>query len=240
MGGSTAQRRSNLPAELSSFVGRRHELASVRTGLATHRLVTLRGPGGIGKTRLAYRTAADQERSLADGAWVAELAPVHAPELVPETVVGALGIRSAEGGSPTERLVAHLRDRELLLVLDNCEHVQEAAAALASELLADLELVPFTELTAGKEEFGEHHRGRSEGAVGPFECGLQPEATIEVIVRTSCCVPRPRRGAQLALDDQIGARLLQPDRELRPGAEDDFMDDLDGLVGADDETRRHQ
>ena len=135
MGGSTAQRRSNLPAELSSFVGRRHELASVRTGLATHRLVTLRGPGGIGKTRLAYRTAADQERSLADGAWVAELAPVQAPELVPETVVGALGIRSAEGGSPTERLVAHLRDRELLLVLDNCEHVQEAAAALASELL---------------------------------------------------------------------------------------------------------
>src|SRR6478672_9489323 len=135
MGGSTAQRQSNLPAELSSFVGRRHELASVRTGLATHRLVTLRGPGGIGKTRLAYRTAADQERSLADGAWVAELAPVQAPELVPETVVGALGIRSAEGGSPTERLVAHLRDRELLLVLDNCEHVQEAAAALASELL---------------------------------------------------------------------------------------------------------
>ena len=135
MGGTTAERRSNLPAELSSFVGRRHELASVRTGLATHRLVTLLGPGGIGKTRLAFRAAADQERNLADGAWVAELAPVQVPELVPETVVGALGIRSTERGSPTERLVAHLRDRQLLLVLDNCEHVQEAAAALAAELL---------------------------------------------------------------------------------------------------------
>ncbi|GAA2149647.1 LuxR family transcriptional regulator [Nocardioides koreensis] len=136
MGGTSAERRSNVPAELSSFVGRRHELSSVRAGLASHRLVTLLGPGGIGKTRLAYRAAADQERSLADGAWVAELAPVQVPELVPETVVGTLGIRSAERGSATERLVAHLRGRQLLLVLDNCEHVQEAAAALAAELLA--------------------------------------------------------------------------------------------------------
>src|SRR5512134_1807699 len=117
MGTTQAERRSNLPAELSSFVGRRRELAAARTGLATHRLVTLLGPGGVGKTRLAFRTAADQERSLADGAWVAELAAVQLPELVPEAVVGALGIRSAEGGSPTERLVAHLRERQLLLVL---------------------------------------------------------------------------------------------------------------------------
>ena len=136
MARTTAERRSNLPAELSSFVGRRHELASVRTGLTAHRLVTLLGPGGVGKTRLALRAAEDQERGLADGAWVAELAPVMLPELVPDTVVGALGIRSAEGRSPTERLVAHLRDRQLLLVLDNCEHVQEAAAALAAELLS--------------------------------------------------------------------------------------------------------
>jgi non-specific serine/threonine protein kinase len=136
MGGTTAERRSNLPAELSSFVGRRQELASVRDGLSTHRLVTLLGPGGVGKTRLAFRAAADQERSLSGGAWVAELAAVLVPELVPETVVGALGIRSTDGRSPTERLVAHLRNRQLLLVLDNCEHVQEAAAALAAELLS--------------------------------------------------------------------------------------------------------
>ena len=131
-----AERRSNLPAELSSFVGRRHELASVRSGMATHRLVTLLGPGGMGKTRLAYRAAADQERALPDGAWVAELAAVQLPELVAESVVAALGIRSARGGSPHERLVEHLRNRQLLLVLDNCEHVQEAAATLVAELLA--------------------------------------------------------------------------------------------------------
>jgi len=136
MGETPADRRSNLPAELSSFVGRRHELAAVRTGVATHRLVTLLGPGGIGKTRLAFRAAADQERRMSHGAWVAELATVPVPELVPEMVVAALGIRSTQGGSPTERLVAHLRDRQLLLVLDNCEHVQEAAAALAAELLS--------------------------------------------------------------------------------------------------------
>ncbi len=136
MSATRAERRSNLPAELSSFVGRRHELASVRSGLASHRLVTLLGPGGIGKTRLAYRMAADFEHGLPDGAWVAELATVQLPELVVETVVAALGIRSARGGSPHERLVAHLRNRRLLLVLDNCEHVQEAAASLVAELLA--------------------------------------------------------------------------------------------------------
>ena len=106
----------------------------VRNGLSTHRLVTLLGPGGIGKTRLAFRAAADQERRFADGAWVAELAPVQLPELVPETVVGALGCR-VERGTPTQRLVEHLRDREALLVLDNVEHVQDAASALVSELL---------------------------------------------------------------------------------------------------------
>lgn len=132
--GARVERRSNLPAELSSFVGRRHELAAVRGMLATHRLVTLLGPGGIGKTRLALRTATDEEPGLIDGAWVAELAPVQVPELVPETVVATLGIRS-QGGTPTERLVAHLRHRQLLLVLDNVEHVQEAASALAAELL---------------------------------------------------------------------------------------------------------
>ncbi|MGZ8744138.1 MAG: ATP-binding protein [Nocardioides sp.] len=136
MGASSAERRSNLPAELSSFVGRRHELAAVRALLATHRLVTLLGPGGIGKTRLAVRTAADEEHGLADGAWVAELAPVQAPELVSETVIGTLGIRS-QRGTPTERLVAHLRHRQLLLVLDNVEHVQDATTALAEQLLSN-------------------------------------------------------------------------------------------------------
>ncbi|WP_148572459.1 ATP-binding protein [Nocardioides caldifontis] len=135
--GTTVQsrRRSNLPAELSSFVGRRHELGQVRTALRDHRLVTLFGPGGVGKTRLAFRAAADLERGYPDGAWVVELAPVTDGELVADTVVAALGLRDGQGGDTEQRLVTHLQDRELLLVLDNCEHVQDAAARLVVRLL---------------------------------------------------------------------------------------------------------
>jgi non-specific serine/threonine protein kinase len=134
MEGTAAMRRTNLPAEQSSFVGRRHELAQVRSGLAERRLVTLVGPGGVGKTRLAFRAAADLARRYRDGAWVVELAPVADPDLVPDTVVAALGLRETSG-RPVDRLVAHLAGRELLLVLDNCEHVQADARRLAADLL---------------------------------------------------------------------------------------------------------
>src|SRR3954469_16821782 len=128
-------RRTNLPAELSSFVGRRHELTQVRKALRAHRLVTLFGPGGVGKTRLAFRAAADLGREYADGSWVVELAPMPDPALVAETVVAALGLRGSESAPAITRLVTHLRERELLLVLDNCEHVQKAATDLAAALL---------------------------------------------------------------------------------------------------------
>src|SRR3954471_24312306 len=106
-------RRTNLPAELSSFVGRRHELTEVRNALRTHRLVTLFGPGGVGKTRLAFRAAADLGREYADGAWVVELAPLPDPALVAESVVAALGLRGAESAPAVTRLVTHLRERQL-------------------------------------------------------------------------------------------------------------------------------
>lgn len=130
------ERRTNLPVELSSFVGRRHELTQVRSALSEGRLVTLFGLGGVGKTRLALRAAADLTSQFPDGAWVVELAPVLDPDLVVPTVVAALGLRDAEAGPPLARLVAHLAHRELLLVLDNCEHVQEAVSPLVVELLA--------------------------------------------------------------------------------------------------------
>jgi predicted ATPase/DNA-binding CsgD family transcriptional regulator len=128
-------RRTNLPADVSSFVGRRHELAQLRAALGTHRLVTLFGPGGVGKTRLALRAARDRQKSFADGPWLVELAPLQDPDLIADTVLAALGLRDSVGGSPIERLTNHLRDRSMLLVLDNCEHVNEAAAALIAELL---------------------------------------------------------------------------------------------------------
>ncbi|HSV38631.1 MAG TPA: LuxR C-terminal-related transcriptional regulator [Nocardioidaceae bacterium] len=129
-------RQSNLPVDVSSFVGRRQELAQLRAALGTHRLVTLFGPGGVGKTRLALRAARDRLKSYADGPWFVELAPLQDPALIADTVLASLGLRDSRGGSPIERLANHLEDRELLLVLDNCEHVNDAAASLVHELLA--------------------------------------------------------------------------------------------------------
>ena len=125
-----------LPAEISSFVGRRHELTEARRALARARLVTLTGPGGVGKTRLALRVAAEASATYADGVHLVELAPVRDPRLVADTAVSSLGLTSRGAGAPLEVLVRHLADRELLLVLDNCEHLRDPAASLVAELLA--------------------------------------------------------------------------------------------------------
>ncbi|MEU5012877.1 BTAD domain-containing putative transcriptional regulator [Streptomyces sp. NPDC021749] len=147
----------NLRARLTSFVGRDADLAAIRSDLAEHRLVTLLGPGGAGKTRLsqegAESAAASRPGAWPHGVWLAELAPVDDPQTVPEAVLTALGARetvvrgtTAEGlraaADPTAldplgRLAEHCAGRRMLLVLDNCEHVIGAAAALAERLLAD-------------------------------------------------------------------------------------------------------
>jgi len=125
----------NIPAEATSFVGRRRELAEVRTKLAGARLVSLVGPGGVGKTRLAIRIAAGLGRGFRDGAWLAELAEVTDPGLVNGAVLAALDLRDQAAAEPLALLVSYLRDKELLLVVDNCEHVLEAAAGVVTTLL---------------------------------------------------------------------------------------------------------
>jgi predicted ATPase len=127
---------NNLPLELSSFVGREREIAEVRGLLLSgRRLLTLHGPGGCGKTRLALAVSQDIAEEFRDGAWWVELAPLSDPDLVPQAVAQALGVREAPGLSPAEALVEHLKDRETLLVLDNCEHLVGASASLADALL---------------------------------------------------------------------------------------------------------
>jgi predicted ATPase/DNA-binding SARP family transcriptional activator len=126
---------TNLPAPTSELIGRADALAEVTELLGVHRLVTLIGAGGIGKTRLGLEVARQVLPGFADGVWVAELAPLSDPGLVPATVAVALGLTLLAGAESPERVAAALGAKRVLLMLDNCEHVIEAAARMAEALL---------------------------------------------------------------------------------------------------------
>ncbi|MGH3295998.1 MAG: hypothetical protein ACRDP7_29785 [Trebonia sp.] len=126
---------SNLPAQVSSFIGRDAELAAVRALVADSRLVTLTGAGGAGKTRLGLEVAAGLLDGSGDGVCFADLAPVGDPELVAVTVADVVGVRLEPGRPALDALVAAVGGQSLLVVLDNCEHVIGACAKLADALL---------------------------------------------------------------------------------------------------------
>jgi predicted ATPase/DNA-binding CsgD family transcriptional regulator len=128
-------RPGNLPAEATSFVGRRRELAELRKKLTTARLVSLVGPGGVGKTRLAIRIGTDLRRGFRDGTWLVELADVRDPALVDNATRAALDLRDQAATEPRALLLSYLRDKDLLLVVDNCEHLLEGAALLVTDVL---------------------------------------------------------------------------------------------------------
>jgi len=125
----------NLPAEVTSFVGRRRELAGVKRALAKSRLVTLTGVGGVGKTRVAERVARDRRRAYPHGVWLVELAELPDPALLTEAVLTELGVPGQPSGEAMEALIDFLASRHLLLVLDNCEHMLDEVAALSAALL---------------------------------------------------------------------------------------------------------
>jgi non-specific serine/threonine protein kinase len=127
--------RTNLPLQLTSFVGRGAEIDEVKRFVSESRLVTLTGAGGIGKTRLALEVAAQLLGEFAEGVWLVELAGLTEPGLVPEAVMNALGFMIQPGLTSTESLISMLGRRSLLCILDNCEHVIEAAAQLTDTLL---------------------------------------------------------------------------------------------------------
>ncbi len=126
----------NLPVPLTTFVGREGEKVSLLDLVAEHRVVTLTGPGGAGKTRLATEVAMAAGERFVDGAVFVELAPLTAGALLPETVAAVLGLKGEPGRPLTDAIVEYLSARRLLLVLDNCEHVLDAAAAFAARLAA--------------------------------------------------------------------------------------------------------
>src|SRR5262245_22338908 len=133
--------KHNLPRQPTSFIGREKELAEVQALLGRTSLLTLTGAGGCGKTRLALQVAADLLDGCGDagthvsGCWLVELAPSSDPALVPQAVAGALGLKEEPGKNLTQTVVEYLKPKQLVLLLDNCEHLLEACAKLADALL---------------------------------------------------------------------------------------------------------
>jgi predicted ATPase/class 3 adenylate cyclase len=138
---SLEARPNNLPVQLTSFIGRDTELVQLQRLLSAHRLVTLTGIGGCGKTRMALQASADALDTYPDGMWLVELAPLSEPSLVERQLATVLGIREdvatrgPGGRTLTDRLVDHLASRRTLVLLDNCEHLVEACAGLAARLV---------------------------------------------------------------------------------------------------------
>ncbi|MBO1338007.1 LuxR C-terminal-related transcriptional regulator [Streptomyces sp. VRA16 Mangrove soil] len=138
MGFGFGQRRGGqLPVEVTTFVGRAAELAQVRGAFGGARLVTLVGPGGVGKSRTALRAAAELSAGLADGVVLVELSALRDPELIPATLAAVLELPEQAGMEPLDAVVAHLQGRRMLVVLDTCEHLVDACAMLADVLLRE-------------------------------------------------------------------------------------------------------
>jgi len=126
---------NNLPQQMTSFVGREHEAGELRALIARSRLVTIVGTGGLGKTRLSLQLAATVVNDFPDGVWLVELAALGDPRVVLQAAASVLGVTESAGVALVDAIVAHVRNRRLLIVLDNCEHLIEACATLARQLL---------------------------------------------------------------------------------------------------------
>lgn len=126
---------NNLPVQLTSFVGRENEIAELKQELEAHRLVTLTGSGGTGKTRLSLQVAAELLEKFDHGVWFIELAPLIDPDLIPQTILSVIGISEQPNKTPLEILKEYLHEKKALIVLDNCEHLVSASAKVANILL---------------------------------------------------------------------------------------------------------
>jgi predicted ATPase/DNA-binding SARP family transcriptional activator len=215
-------RKTNLRAELTSFVGRDADVAAVRDLIAGHRLTTLIGPGGSGKTRLATETARTLLGDLPDGAWLVELAAIGADGDVAQSTLTALGLRDAlRSGAPnaelTDRLITAIREREALLILDNCEHVIEAAAAFAYRVLGECRRLRI--LTTSREPLGITGEALwpvvplavPEGDAGPGEIESSPAVRLlrdrAGAVRRELAAPYQLDGRTLATMARVGRAL---------------------------------
>ena len=129
--------RHNLPVQLTSFIGREKEMEEIKQFVLAHRLITLTGIGGTGKTRLSLQVAADVLHQFPQGVWFIDLAPLTDPELIPETILSSLGIPQQPGLTGLQQLNDYLKNKRLLLILDNCEHLIRACAGIVNAILSN-------------------------------------------------------------------------------------------------------
>ena len=204
LGRREENRKTNMRAELTSFVGRDDDVAAVRELITEHRLTTLVGPGGSGKTRLATETARTLISDLPDGVWLVELAAIGADGDVAQATLAGLGLRDALlGAAPSadaaDGLIAAIREREALLILDNCEHVIEAAAKFADRVLGECRRLRI--LATSREPLG--ITGEALWPVGPLALPEGDASTGEIESSPAVRLLRDRAGAvrrDLAVD----------------------------------------
>jgi predicted ATPase/DNA-binding SARP family transcriptional activator len=238
----------NLPQALSSFVGRQTDIETVTELIAEHRLVTLVGPGGVGKTRLAIETARGLTNQYPAGVWLIRLAALEHGKLVPRQIAG---LSEGPDGDLPDSLAIYLRRRTLLLVLDNCEQVAESVAQLAAELLTRcpaLHLLVTSRRVLGVEGETTHHTqplpidGEGDGPAGAVELFLdrartaQPSMTVTAETRllaTGVC----RRLAGLPLAIELAAARLR--MMSLPQLSERLDDTLELLTGGPTTTAEH-
>ncbi len=168
---------NNLPHQITSFVGREAAIAQVTALLVQTRLLTLTGAGGSGKTRLSLHIAADKMEAYPDGVWLVELAPLAEPDLVAQTVAGVLSVKETPGQSLTQTLTSDLKNKAMLLVLDNCEHLVSACAALAAALLRACPNIKI--LTTSREPLG--IAGEQSYRVPPLSLPTKKQAKMATV-----------------------------------------------------------
>jgi predicted ATPase/class 3 adenylate cyclase len=191
----------NLPQLVSTFIGRTHEIDEIRTLLGTTRLLTLVGPGGIGKTRLSLQVAAEALDTYLDGVWFVEFAAATAPEQVPGTVAAALSVREEAHVPLVKTLAGYLKSRKVLLLLDNCEHLIDACARLVDGLLR--ETVDARILATSREALGV--AGEQTYPLRPLSLP-QSETQIDAVIASDA--------VRLFVDR---ARLAQPQFAMHEG-----------------------
>ena len=209
-GGAAQARRPGLPAEVTSFVGRRQELREVKRLLTTTCLLTLTGSGGAGKTRLALRAAAEMARGFPDGAWLVSLSSIQDPLLVSQAVFTALGAQDQSAGWSLSALSHYLAGRRLLLVLDNCEHLLDACAILAGTLLRncpDLQLLATSRQALGVT-------GEVRMPVPPMSVAAGDDVSIERVMSSEAVWLLSERAAAVVPGFKVDAENAGPVLQL--------------------------